>query len=280
MLWWTLRQLKSADEAKRLEAARRLGRSADARASEYLISLLADASTEVRAAAANSLGRLGEKRAMEPLLKLLDANPTWPVRQNAITALASLGDPQVAKAIVPYVEHGIAEIREAALEALVKLDPPDVNVKQLLSEYHRREAAQRLSEEAKAKALANQLTLEEALVFLDRRMDLMPSHHATVMELLKNVRRELQPARGQRINVQPGDEMLVATLSMLILSLVFHGEFKGIIIANSSASASDFFKKPVLQKLSADALAQLCGKSLVNANQLVKSSGCVGGGAW
>ena len=71
ILWWTLRQLRSANPDVRKRAAENLGGSRDKRAVDPLVAALADPAGGVRSRAAEALGKIGDARAVEPLVSAL-----------------------------------------------------------------------------------------------------------------------------------------------------------------------------------------------------------------
>lgn len=80
----------------------------------------------VRAAAAAALARLDERDAMAPLLRALHDDDPW-VRFIALRSVGAFENPTVAHAVLEVLERDRAgHVRLAAIDALGRLDPPDV----------------------------------------------------------------------------------------------------------------------------------------------------------
>ncbi len=237
MLWWDLRQLKSNDESKRIKAIKNLGGSKDARAVEHLIPWLQYESDQVRAMAAHSLGEIGDKRAREPLRKLLKEY------ENNVP--------------VESPQSRAAEVRANVNEALAKITA--------LARARRDDEQKQLIRGAVAK----RLSLPEALVFVERRINqagtnLTPTQNISVMELLRK-------RHEGKVTITAGDEIPVVTVSTLILSMVFYGD-RSLIVTDSSELTNGFFDRFVsgASGFSAVDAARNCGKSLVDGDFIFK----------
>ncbi|MCU0242567.1 MAG: HEAT repeat domain-containing protein [Vicinamibacteria bacterium] len=91
MLWWTLRQLHSADRDIFLDAAQKVGELRETRAVEPLIEALTSESEFVREGAIKALGLIGDRRAIAALRPLLGDKDAL-VQSAARSALRQLGD--------------------------------------------------------------------------------------------------------------------------------------------------------------------------------------------
>jgi HEAT repeat protein len=80
--------LKEKDPRKRAMAAKALGGSCDAGASEALTAALKDPDVAVRVAAVEALGRLGDRKAIDPMIEAL-SDEDWRVRAGLARALCS-----------------------------------------------------------------------------------------------------------------------------------------------------------------------------------------------
>ena len=143
------------------------------------------------------------------------------------------------------------------------------------SEVEKSPAQHRHDEERRKlirEAIKNRLTLQEALIFVERRtnqagISLTPAQHISVMELLRK-RRE-----GQKVMIALGDEVPIATVSMLIISLVSFGD-RSLIVTDSPQLTRDFFKKGKVSSTSglrASDVTQQCSRKLVDADSLFES---------
>jgi len=75
MIWWTLQQLKSADPAIRIKAARDLGSAKSRKAVPGLVKSPQDENPSVRLAVIEALGAIGHPVSAEPLVSTL-SRPT------------------------------------------------------------------------------------------------------------------------------------------------------------------------------------------------------------
>src|SRR6266404_9454693 len=118
-----VRDLRIGDtDAKRAEAASKLGSARSSLAVGYLVEGLSDRSAEVRRAVVEALGEIGDATALEPLRSLLDKE-TDPLLQSdtildaiakiraAVTATTSDG---FAKATTPFVSVPKTETEDLA----------------------------------------------------------------------------------------------------------------------------------------------------------------------
>ncbi|MGH9856399.1 MAG: HEAT repeat domain-containing protein, partial [Acidobacteriota bacterium] len=149
MLFFTLRQLKSSDESKRIEALERLRDSKDPRAVEHLILALADSSSLVRMTAVDALVQFADKRAIPSLLTLLSDDAPG-VRQSAAVALNEYKDDLLIQSLIPLLNDEDSNVRRTAADALKKNRSHEIE--QALAEYHRIEVERkRSSDELKTK---------------------------------------------------------------------------------------------------------------------------------
>src|SRR6266566_3657461 len=87
LLVTAVRDLRIGDtDAKRAQAARKLGSARSSLAVSYLIEGLSDKSAEVRCAAVEALGELGDASALEPLGSLLERETDPFLQSNNILA--------------------------------------------------------------------------------------------------------------------------------------------------------------------------------------------------
>ena len=170
MLFFTLRQLKSSNEATRMSAVERLRESKDPRAVEHLISALCDSSFLVRMTAADSLSDHADKRAVPALLNLLQDEAPG-VRQSAVTALGRLGDDQIKKSLLASLTDEDSNVRQAASDILKKAQSPEIEsalAKYRLEEEERKRAAEEMV--SKRIAEKEQQKNEEILAQADQKM--------------------------------------------------------------------------------------------------------------
>lgn len=104
--------LDTEDDAVRQAAAMALGRIGSASAVPALARRL-DEAPEVAIAVAGALGSIGDRAAFEPLLALLD-RPEAAVRQAAVSALSSIGHPDMPARIGQLLAHHSPRVRESA----------------------------------------------------------------------------------------------------------------------------------------------------------------------
>jgi hypothetical protein len=127
MLWWTLRKLKSARTAKRLEGVRDLRDRSTREVVTALGACLDDRSSEVRAAAFDALSRVGAL-TLEQAIRLLDDSNAQ-TRLRAVREVAELRDPAGTTALLRLVESNAGDCDESAAalikEAFTALDAID-----------------------------------------------------------------------------------------------------------------------------------------------------------
>lgn len=114
MLWWTLLQLMSTNDERRMEAAKKLGALGNPRAVEPLIAALGDPNVRVRKCAAEALGKIGDARATEPLIRVLE---DWDTRHAAAKALCKLWQSDLSR-LIAALEHPHWEVQKEAAELL------------------------------------------------------------------------------------------------------------------------------------------------------------------
>jgi HEAT repeat protein len=133
-----LEALATDDDEVRKSAAMVLGRIGSPRAVPALLTVL-DAAPDVAVAAAGALGGIGDRRAFEPLLSLFERTEAA-VRQAAVSALNSIGHPDMPARVEALLAHPSPRVRESAakiagyfgygrcLEPLLRLcgDPEEV----------------------------------------------------------------------------------------------------------------------------------------------------------
>ncbi len=152
MLWWTLRQLRSADPLDRELAARKLGYSKNVRAIKPLIGALKDAHRKVRKAAAEALEELRYEPqgiaerpwifvareawdsavslgaiAIEPLIVALNDHSTYTTAAKAAEALGAIGDAGAVEALIAALKDSASfsvDTRVNAARALGKIGDP------------------------------------------------------------------------------------------------------------------------------------------------------------
>jgi len=110
----------SANEGRRLEAARRLGELKNPMAISELIRALQDESLAVREAAAVALGRIGTAEATEPLSKAL-FDPASGIHSPAARALGLIGGPQSLKALLGNLVNRGSRALGETIDSLVQI---------------------------------------------------------------------------------------------------------------------------------------------------------------
>lgn len=107
-----IEQLRAEDLETRQAAAVALGRIGDRRATPALVAALED--RELAVVAAGALARVGDSAAFEPLVRLLgDREPA--IRQAAVAALNSIGDPRMPARVSALLADPDRTVRESAL---------------------------------------------------------------------------------------------------------------------------------------------------------------------
>lgn len=77
----------------------------------------------VRATAARCLGDLADPAFVPVLARHVLEDADWHVRQRAVEALAAIGGPEAAAAVLPALEDPVSEVRLAAVKGTADLDP-------------------------------------------------------------------------------------------------------------------------------------------------------------
>lgn len=237
---------------------------------EPLIYALKDSEQTVRWEAAEILGKLGDTRAVEPLIAALegsDGNLCW----TAATSLGEIGDKRAVEPLIEAFKKTDYLLRLKAAEALEKLGAEEPDAQQLLLENRRRqEEAEKFEAEQLAikEARRLKLTLAEALVFVERAIRKAGGNTVDISLVMLPVTDILQKRGiGRKIEVPKGDEPSVASLAMLIMSVLFYKEFRGLIVTDSTGTTDRFFGEGIAgSRLTPDGLAEKCGKRLFKAD--------------
>jgi twitching motility protein PilT len=90
---------------------------AGANLTRHLIPYLADPSAVVRRFAVSALSRIGDRATLGPLMKAAAEDDDWWVREDALAAVAKLGDTRAVPAILQLAKHR-PDMRRACVEAL------------------------------------------------------------------------------------------------------------------------------------------------------------------
>ena len=116
--------LKEPSPEIRKHAAYALGRFCDRRATPPLIKALKDEDKDVREEAAQALAWLGDPRAVEPLINLLKKEKDADVREMVVEALGEIGDERAFDALISALNDPSESVRNAAVGALCSLGDP------------------------------------------------------------------------------------------------------------------------------------------------------------
>ena len=108
-----IEQLEAEDVETRQAAVAALGRIGDARAVPSLVQVLTE-DAELLVTAAGALAKIGDRRAFDALLDMLD-HPAAAVRQAAISALNSLGHPEMPARAAALLNDPDPRVRESAV---------------------------------------------------------------------------------------------------------------------------------------------------------------------
>lgn len=109
-----IEKLRDEDIETRFSAIVALGRIGDPTAVPYLVEVLLN-DRELSAVSAGALAKIGDRKAFEPLLSMLgDTDPT--IRQAVISALNSLGHPEMPKRIKELLKSNNRFERESAVK--------------------------------------------------------------------------------------------------------------------------------------------------------------------
>ena len=111
-------RLKSDDPMQKRKAAEDLSQLRRREAIPALVPLLSDSNAFVRAAGADALGLLRASAAVGKLGEVLTKDKEASVRQSAATALAYIGDPSAADALVQALSDPEPSVRYAAARTL------------------------------------------------------------------------------------------------------------------------------------------------------------------
>ncbi|MDB4909036.1 MAG: fold-4 domain protein [Gemmatimonadetes bacterium] len=104
---------RDGDDDTRRIAANVLGRIGDARAVPLLVSML-DEEPDTIITACGALGAIGDRAGYLPLLEVLDHHDAS-VRQAAVSALNSIGHPDMEQAVVARLDDPSPRVRESAV---------------------------------------------------------------------------------------------------------------------------------------------------------------------
>ncbi len=114
-----------ADPEIRWGAVTALGAIGDKRAIEHIINVCTSVDSLLRGAAVIALGRIGGNRAVETLIYVAEKEEGFGIRRFAIEALGEIGGASAREALVRATKHPDASTREAAEEALKKIEIGD-----------------------------------------------------------------------------------------------------------------------------------------------------------
>ncbi len=115
-----LELLQSEQAAVKVAALFTLGEWADPEVIPHLAPLLKEESPVLRSRAAEALGKVGAEQAIEPLYEALENEEHLKVALRLAESLLSLGDTRVLSVLMAALEYDDNEIRNRAVEILVK----------------------------------------------------------------------------------------------------------------------------------------------------------------
>lgn len=119
-----VKALRDNEAMIRVDSAKALGETGDARAVDPLAMALHDCVGDVCCAAIEALAKIGSPAAVEPLCAVLDyTDPS--LRRAAVQALAKIGDSRARNAIVGLLLDSSPEVLLAAATALERIGIPD-----------------------------------------------------------------------------------------------------------------------------------------------------------
>lgn len=120
MLWWTIKQLKSANVSTRLQAVDQLAEDGSLKAGDALIGAFGDADESVRKAAAKALAYSRNELFLQPILRALrDKNEH--TRATAADALRQFRNSEAIPGLVPALSDPSGTVRWSAARALEAL---------------------------------------------------------------------------------------------------------------------------------------------------------------
>jgi HEAT repeat protein len=160
----SVKNLKSEDAGKRLEAVKSLGASNDPKAVEYLIGALGDPDMRIEAKSVDMLGELRATDATQVLIQHLFLKTTEPqMKQRILAALGKIGDPRAAKPIVEFLQRDLdPATRGTAIYALGDIGSPDaLVVLQQITDADKDATARRLAGEAANKVRQRQASVSK-----------------------------------------------------------------------------------------------------------------------
>ena len=115
-----VKALNSQNSKVREHVIKTLGEFKDHRAIEPLMGTIQDSDPEVRAAAIEVLGTIKDPRAVTPIIKAL-SDDNDKVRLQAVKVLGGSNNPQAILPLKEKLLDNVAQVREAAGDALIKL---------------------------------------------------------------------------------------------------------------------------------------------------------------
>ncbi|GIW40842.1 MAG: hypothetical protein KatS3mg076_1419 [Candidatus Binatia bacterium] len=173
-----VKDLRSEEGEKRLEAVRRLGESGEPGAVQYLVGALGDPDVRVRAKALDMLAQMRATEATPVLVQYLFLRTTdRAMKKRILAALGEIGDVRAAKPIVDFLRRDLdPESCGTALFALGEIGAPEAEP--VLREFAQTSddpTLRRLAREALAKVERRQAAVaseakEPAETFLQPRV--------------------------------------------------------------------------------------------------------------
>src|SRR5437868_9648747 len=147
LLVTAVRDLRIGDtDAKRADAARKLGSARSSLAVGYLIEGLSDRSAEVRRAAVEALSEIGDASAVEPLRSLLEKEIDPLLQSNTIVAAIA----KIRAAETAETSEGFMKPTISSLPAGPKTDPEDLATRSDRSDMRAQETLQKAFNETPA----------------------------------------------------------------------------------------------------------------------------------
>jgi HEAT repeat protein len=151
-----LRKLRSERADERLDGARMLAASDDAKAVEYLLTAATDADMRVRIKAIDELGNRRATEATPLFIQQLFLRETDPVvRQRVLVALGKIGDPRSTQPICDFLSQELdGPTRGTAIFALGEIGDDDaIGVLSKLANQTDDPVTSRLADEARRKIM-------------------------------------------------------------------------------------------------------------------------------